>query len=100
MLRFGRWFSRASSDLRVDGGANTFDRLPADAGFEDVGQPGQLLAPQASVHADANVGHQLGFHPRHGGQHADGSQLAALLVQIVALEDVAEEVGAQVRKDP
>jgi hypothetical protein len=46
------------------------------------------LAGKADVHADAHVRRQLRLGPRQRGQHAKGRQLAALPVEVVALEEM------------
>jgi hypothetical protein len=57
------------------------------------------LAGKADVHADAHLRLQLRLGPRQRGQHANGRQLAALPVEVVALEDIAEQVGLEVLID-
>lgn len=85
-----------SLELALNTNADTFGSLQAGVGFENIGQPGQLLRAHAYVHADSYVRLQLGFHPGHGSQHADRGQLAALPIKVVALEDVAKEMRTQI----
>lgn len=96
----GAEFSRRSIllsvELALNTNADTFGSLHAGVGFENIGQPGQLLRAYAYVHADSYVRLQLGFHPGHGSQHADSGQLAALPIKVVALEDVAKEMRTQI----
>ena len=52
-------------------------------------------ARQAHPQAGAHVRAQLRLHARRGGQRPDRGQFAALPVEVVALEDVAEQVRLQ-----
>ena len=66
--------------------------LRVNAVGQQLGKLAQLAACQAHVHADAHVRLQLRFDAGQRGQHPDGGKLAALPVQVVALENVSEEM--------
>lgn len=59
----------------------------------------QLARRQADAHAGPHVREKLRFQAGRGGQGADGGQLAALPVEVVALEDVAKQMRLQVLVD-
>ena len=54
----------------------------------------QLLERQPDAHAGGHVRLQLWLHARRRSQRADRGKLAALPIQMVALEDVAKQVCA------
>lgn len=61
------------------------------------GELAQLARCETDIHADAHMRLQLRFGARQCGEHADGGQLAGFLpVEVVALENVVEQVSSEI----
>ena len=76
--------------------ARTASHFGIHSRSQHLGELPQLTGREAHVHADAHVRLQLRIGPGQCREHAHGGQLAALPIEVVPLEDVAEQVGAQV----
>ena len=66
--------------------------LGAHFSLQDANEVAHLSLAGAGIHGGIEVKHHLSLRARHAAECPDGGQLAALLVKIVADEDVAKEV--------
>ena len=67
----------------------------ADFSLENGYQASHLSLSQAGIKPDVKMRLQLGVDAFHAGQSRNGGNLPALEIQIVAPEDVSEQVAFQ-----
>ena len=93
-----RFILPLGDDLSQDG-TGVIASVLADVVVDDGGKAPQLRFREARVEAHLEMRRQLGIEALQGGQGRDGRDLSALHVQVVAAQDVSEEMALQERVD-
>jgi hypothetical protein len=85
--------------MPLQGARCSIARLFVDAHLQDLPKPLKLRLRDPGIHADPHVRLKLRLHPNQRGQHAHRRQFSGLPIQVVSLEDIAKQMGAQVLAD-